>query len=507
MATTAAVKAFRRVYADPTAGRRTQETDDRLAAYSLLWAYYENSAFEQIAQWAAYRQQYHLYRQIRPIYNPARRLVNFYSGVVYQGDWSTDPKEMIAKTAAIPWSEKTRPELLGAIGQLYQWANWQSKHKLMLRYGAALGDVLIAVVDDPTRRKVYPEILWPGWVTEIEVDAAGNVQRYEIEYDVAELDEDGEPTDRLYTYGREVTKELIRTYYNGSPQGYGDQPAEYPNPYGFVPAAWTQHTLTGLEHGQPALRSIGKVDELNALGAHARDQIHRILSAPVLIAGNNIAISEKSKAPATTDAASREEQVYITAAAGSSIETATVDPGETLAHMDRMITEIEADHPELSMYAKLREMSQVTGPAADRLFGDVAGLVNEARAQYDQQTIKLMQMCAAIAGWRANSGAWGLGSQLTNQQRVFLPFDLDSYAAGDLDLSIRSRGLTIPTIEEELRIQQMQNSVQADQQYRAAVNSNAPANVADRIRQAAQGQGTGQTANPQPQPQQGRNNA
>ena len=188
MATTAALTTFRRVYANPGAGRRTATTDERLTAYNLLWSYYNNAAFEEIAAWASYRQQYHLYRHTRPIYNPARRLVDFYSGVVYQGDWSQDPQEMTAKTAAIPWSEKTPPPLLAAIAQINQWANWQSKHKLMVRYGAALGDALIAVIDDPNRRKVYPEVLWPGWVIDLDTDQAGNVTSYAIEYDAAEED-------------------------------------------------------------------------------------------------------------------------------------------------------------------------------------------------------------------------------------------------------------------------------------------------------------------------------
>ena len=32
------------------------------------------------------------------------------------------------------------------------------------------------------------------------------------------------------------------------------------------------------------------------------------------------------------------------------------------------------------MYQQMREMSQITGPAADRLFGDVVALVDAARA-------------------------------------------------------------------------------------------------------------------------------
>ena len=118
------------------------------------------------------------------------------------------------------------------------------------------------------------------------------------------------------------------------------------------------------------------------------------------------------------------------------------------------------------------------------MFGDVAALVNAARAQYDQQTVKLFQMCAAIGGWRAQSGAWGLPSQLSSQQRVFLPFDLDSYARGDLDLSIQSRPLVLPSPEDELRLEQLRGAVENDRVLRATADGR-PAGVADRLRQAA----------------------
>ncbi len=90
-------------------------------------------------------------------------------------------------------------------------------------------------------------------------------------------------------------------------------------------------------------------------------------------------------------------------------------------------------------------MSQVTGPAASRLVGDVASRFAEAAASYDQANIKLFQMAVAIAGFRANSGAWGT---LNRQQQKFTPFDLESYERGDLDMSIMPRPLLVPTRSE-----------------------------------------------------------
>ena len=490
MATNAAVRTFRRVYANPAAP--AQEEADRLAAYALLWSYYTNSAFDDLALWQSYRARNRLYRQTRPIYNPARRLVDFYAGTVYQGRWTSRPQEMTQPNAAIPWATETPPALLDAIGQLYTWSNWASQKALMLRYGAALGDVLVIVADDPARGKVYLDTIWPGNVAAVTLNPAGDVTAYTLEYAITDA-----ATGQTYTYRREVDKDAIRTYRDDQPHAYDGQPAEAENPYGFVPATWTMHTPTGGSHGEPALRNIAKIDELNALAAHALDQAHRILEAPILITGDNInagGITPSRNGPTTSSASAGRSPdpgdiKAITAAAGGDIKTTRLDPGEALEHIDHLLKEIEADHPEIGMYQQLRSMTQVSGPAADRLFGDVAALVTEARAQYDRSIVKLFQMAVAIAGWRVQAGAWPAP---TAQQAKFAGYNLDSYAAGDLDLDIQSRPLIMPTESELIAIERQRIGLDADRQYTAAgqppTTGNTPAGIADRLRRAAQEQ-------------------
>lgn len=480
MATTAAYTAFRRVYANPQAP--SEDSDERRAAYGLLWYYYTNQVFEDLARWQAYRAAGKLYRHVRPIYNPTRRLVDFYAGITYRGRWSSRPEAMTQPDAAIPWAEGADPRLLSAIGQLYQWSNWAAKKTLLTRYGAAVGDVLTVIVDDTARRKVYLENIWPGHVAEIDLNPAGDVIAYVLEYDTTDA-----ATGDTYTYRREVTKQAIRTYRDGSPHSYEGQPAQIANPYGFVPAAWTMHNPTGGSHGDPALRNISKIDEVNSLAAHALDQAHRILEAPILIAGEAISQgAAQTKAGATdrkTGTGSAEDLKIITSAAGGRIEAVRLDPGEALEHIDRMLKEIEADHPEIVMYQQLRNMTQVTGPAADRLFGDVAALVDEARTQYDRSTVKLMQMATAIAGWRARTGAWG---DLDSQQSKFTPFDLDSYSRGDLDIEIQARPLILPTRAELIALERAEIGLTADARYEQPETQ--PARIAERLRQAAQQQ-------------------
>lgn len=455
MATVAAYSAFRRTWSDPGSIAARNQFEAQVATYGYRWHLYQNSVFDDAVTWAAYRRRYGLYRYIRPIYNPVRRLVDFYTGIVYPGVLAVDAKRLPDGTPlAIPLADDIDPKLRDAIGQLWQWSNWQTGKNLYVRYGAALGDVAVEVVDEVDRGKVTFDIIWPGWITELELDSTGNVKRYTIEYDAEDEDE------KKYTYKKVVDSAMIAEYKDGELFAYDERiDAERPNPYGFAPLVWCKHTDLGDEHGIPAVRNIGKVDELNEIASHAHDRAHAVLSSPILVAGKGVqalnADITEAKRAATEDMsnvnAGRESVKLIKADEGA-MSTVQLPEGEALHYMEQLLAEIEHDHPEIVMYNKLREMSQVTGPAAERLVGDAAAYVAEARSNYDTQSIKLFQMAVAIAGWRANTGAWG--TNLKRQQQAFLPFSLESYAAGDLDFEIGVRPIVAraPLTPDERRV-------------------------------------------------------
>lgn len=478
MATLAAGAEFIRVYSDPEGAQMRGAFETRAGRYLYLWQYYNNAAFDQLAQWSAYKGKHHLYRHTRSIYNPVRRLVDFYSGMVYPGYLTSDAKPLPDGTlCAIPLPDDTPPALRAAVGQLWQWSNWQTGKALLPRYGAALGDVLLEVIDDTERGKVTLDVVWPGLVTELALDMYGNVKSYTLEY---AFEED----DKSYTYTRTVDSRTVRTWRDGKPFAYSDAGAEYANPYGFVPACWCQHVPTGGEHGEPAVRNIAAIDELNSLAAHALDQAHRILGAPILISGESVSqlgANAKDDATSGLDVESqRQESIkLLRGTTDARVSTLRLDPGEAMAQIERLLATVESDHPELSMYNQLRSMGQLTGPAADRMLGDVQTHVDAARASYDTQSVKAFQMAIAIGGWRAQRGDWGPTARLNRQQQAFVPFGLDSYAAGDLDMEIMPRALVAITERERLEIERLRAAVQAETAPQAPTLT---AGIADRLR-------------------------
>jgi hypothetical protein len=463
MAARAAIAAWR----GPQMG--VDATDDVRARLNLLWSYYDNSVFDSVAQWAAYRANYVLYRNIRSIYNPTRRLVNFYVAQVYPGVLSEDATKLPDGVAiAIPFSDDTDDALKLAVAQFWQWSNWQSNNKLMVRYGGATGSCLVEVVDNVERGKVTTAVRWPGLLADrakddspaLVLDDVGNVKFYALEYQAT--DEQGE----VFTYRKEVSQQSFIEYRDEKVT------SEQPNPYGFVPAVWCKHIDEGWGvdgegvYGAPVISgSIGKIDELNGIASHAHDHIDALVDSPGIISSDGGVGKIGEQANAIKAARSPTQDEFATVGATSAMRTlrrlllkapkgaswvpltGNLQPEQVIPAMDHLLTEIEHDFPELSMYTELRKMSQVTGPGAARMMGDVYSRVLEVSSNYDTQSIKLFQMAAAIGGfrYRENREGWRLR---TDAQAKFAPFDLDSYARGDLNMAIMPRPL-IPMTEDD----------------------------------------------------------
>lgn len=477
MATNAGIATFRRVYNDPGSFLYKQSFENWNERYALLWSYYLNSAFDDLAGWSLYRSYNRLYRFTRSIYNPTRRLVDFYSGTIYPGVLTADARRFEDGTViAIPFAESTPRNIIKAISSLWKWSNWHINKNIMVKYGAGLGECLVEVIDDLEKQRIEFQVQHPGRVFDLTLDFRGNVKGYSIQYDFEEKQTDG--TLRSYRFKKTVDADAIRFFRDDVPHSYGEVETAYPNPYGFVPAVWIKHVDVGTLHGEPCMRNMNKFDELNSLASHTVDQAHRILEAPIMVSGDNIApftpevVPDGAQITGVRPDAGRANIPMIKATIGSRIDSVQPPPGESLANMDRMITEIEKDHPELTMYHEMRKMSQVTGPAVTRLFGDVDIAVNEARANYDTQMVKAHQMGIAIGGFRYNSGDWGNTEDLPDDRQVFAPFDLESYEMGDLDFEIAARPLVPLGQWETIQARRAEIALEREELILAATKAN-----------------------------------
>ncbi|HVL23116.1 MAG TPA: hypothetical protein VM450_03480 [Thermomicrobiales bacterium] len=428
---------------------------DRL--YQTLWAMYTGDMFSPIwkQQNPAYGRDL-LYSETRLMYSHVQSVGSFYETHVYLGNLSTDGKRLPdGSRGAIPLdpqtgADATDAQLLAAVATLWNRWNWQQGMSQRPLYGAILGVAFTELIDDPKRHAVWPKMIWPGYVVDLDLDLVGNVKSYALEYPVT-MEIDGQ--EKTFRYRKEVDGAEYRYFKDDKPwdhaAGHGD--AVQPNPYGFVPAIWDQHRKVNGDRGLPAMAGTRQaLDQLNSILSHAFDYQNKAFGAPIGVRGGAGGGDKTTKqGPKWLN--------MIGLEMGGGFEFVPFDIGKTLEIVEWMKTGITEANPEARFYHELRSMSQLTGPAAEIALGDATNRVKQARKGYDPQSVKLFQMAVAMCGFRLNTTKdW---TNPTKRDAAFAPYDLSSYVNGDLDMTILGRGVIEQTEKERLELERMRQEI------------------------------------------------
>lgn len=405
--------------------------DARRLRYSIYWTFYENTSYREIHTWAKrYKVDYGLYKYIRNVHNPSYRLGEFWKTHLWGGGLSVAAGE----PSAIPLlTEEDSDELKAAIAQVWQWSNWQIKKDVTSLYGAILGDVGLMVVDDPIREKVYLDVVHPGTIESVELDDFGNVKAYRL------VEERADPanSNRTVTYAEEAFRDgdsvIYQTFLNGNLFPWNGIEAEWERPYGFIPLVLIQHNNVGLDWGWSELHPLrSKIHEVDDLVSKLDDQIRKSVDAAWLF----VNIDKPDTSPTTTETAltgtaainrpqpGREEVPALYASEGGNAIplVAPLDITATSEHIEKILAEIERDHPELQM-----DIWQAGGDTSGRALRiarqRTETKVNQRRAGYDDALRRAQQMAVAIGG----------------EQGYFEGFGLNSFEEGNLDHTIDKR--------------------------------------------------------------------
>lgn len=432
MATTAFVTTFREQAFVPSERHEWDDLAARLLRYAVNEGYYSNVAYSQIESYAArLKADRHLYKHIRGIYNPVNRLVEFYVAKCAGGPLDFETLEQ----GAVPLLMAS-PALKAAVRQTWLWSNWRSQKNVYVRTGAKLGDVFLWVTDEPARQKVRLEVVDPAKIRDVETDGGGNVTSATLDYVRADAD-----TGRDYRYRLEVDKDWFRTFRDGQPYAYaedaeGNDVAEWPNPYGFVPLVHTQHRDMGLGYGTSAFHGIEpKIDEVNDAASILNDAVRKSVNILYYAAGVSgpSMITPSSNGSEDAGQGLRDEAPMLYGPKDSVIQPLTpqVNIADAGANVDRLLLELERDAPELALH-RLRESGSLTAPGVRAGYGDAIERAQEAQGNYDDGYIRAQKMAISIGGMRRYAGFEG--------------FDLDSYDQGDLEFFIRER----PVIGDDL---------------------------------------------------------
>lgn len=385
------------------------------AWYDFLESYADNRPYD--AANALYRAKFGLAKGQRAIYNPAHRVTGWYAGHCYPPGYGD-----------IPFDPGTPDEIIAAVSAAFTWGNMQQQTSHYVKTGAKLGNVLLQAESDADSGRVYPMVIHPRYVTALELDHRMNVTMYQTEYPMYDA-----VSKQGYRYGLRVTRDDFTTLYNGEPKGYDGNPATLPNPFGFAPAVWVPHEVTGDTLGAPAIEAvIGKIDELNLIATSAHDFITKLTKQGVVFA-----TSKGGKGLETVNLGGGNEQQdirYIVGPDDLRVMKMLDNLGlsDALEWAKSLLDEIENDLPEIALDKDLRGMSNVTGPGAMRMTSDVVNKLADAQRNYDWGLIRVGQMCVSMGAMlsAARVGGW---AQQSDQQQTFNEFDANSFDKGELD--------------------------------------------------------------------------
>lgn len=421
--------------------------EERKDMYSTAWSYYRSKMFStrEGIDWGGYLNIRGLYKHTRLIYNPIPMLVDFYVDNIWERAENEDFPNLVA-----PLDKDTDEKIIAAVGQLDQWGMWLSEAPKIKRYVAATGSALVEGVDDLERGKILHKCVWPGYVRSITLNQTGDVQEYVLEYDVWDREKQ-----KTFLFRKEVDKTQYRYFYDDKPWTPPGKsgPAET-NTYGFVFAVWFKHIDDGSDYGVPACINYDKVDNVNSLASHVDDFIHRDIESPKLIgaAGEIVPVvgAYKDKKGVVHPQDPRLNWMVLRAdtskgAVSVNDLSGVLKLAEASPELERQLKSFENDYPELQAATIMRENAQLSGAALERMLGPAQNRLDGVQPGYNQQLIKFRQMGIAVAGMRANGGGW---QNLTKQQQVFKPFNLNSYEKGDLEFNLKQSQLVHETETE-----------------------------------------------------------
>lgn len=421
--------------------------DARLSRYALYESYLNNTAYKSInAQAAMLKTSNGLYRRIRGIYNPVGRQNKLLTAYIYGGNLDLENLAI----GALP-IKTDNPALLPALRNLLNWSRWSRQKSMYVRYGASLGDVFIKVNDDRAAQKVRMEVLHPAKIREMETDASGNITRVIIEYECDEaLDLDtlkpgarafSEQQRKSYLYTETIDKEWFRTYKDGEPFAYytdmrGQPVSEWPNEYGFVPLVKAAHADIGLLYGANAwYESMGKINEINDAASLLNDNLRKA-TVPLLKA---LGMSKSEGLQFESTGKDELNIIYVPSENADMLPIQlNIDVGGALDNIEKMLAELERDMPELSLQRIRENGSQMTAPGVRAGYADAFTRIEEAQGAYDEALVRAMQMGVTIGGY--------------NRYEGFESFNLASYPAGAMEMTIKPRPIIGDSLSREQRL-------------------------------------------------------
>lgn len=393
--------------------------------YAMLKAYYLNNGVYEVLD-ALFAGRGLPRQELRPLRNPAFRVVEFYAAKLWPG----------ALPAALPIVTENE-EIISAIQRVWTWSNWSANKQAAARWFACYGDMFLKVATredaagNPAR--VFFQNLEPQYVTDFDADERGYLTYVRI--DIPRQRREGDAV-KAYMHTEVWTKEDYRLWEHGKTAAaplsqLGAMREQRPlSDFGidFVPVVWQPFRHIGDSRGMGAITpAIDKIDEANRQATRLHQMLFRNNRALWALSANATDAQGRPLPPprlgdSAADNTLELEDDTILRLPGQAMLNSLVPAlnyEAALAVLEAQMAEIQRDLPELAYY-ELRGRD-ISGVAAELLLGDAIDRLLEARGNAEAALVRADQMALTIG------------------QALGIFDGLGSYEAGDFDHSFGER--------------------------------------------------------------------
>lgn len=452
----------------------------QLALYTALEAYYWNNGLYDAIQAALYDKA--LWTEgMKPLRNPAHRVVEFYVAKLWPG---TLP-------GALPIITENR-RIVDPIHQVWQWSNWGVKKQLAARHLSLYGDLFIKVATKPD--KVYLQLIKPSYVTDFDEDERDYMTWLRLDIPIIER-VDGKPESLTWTevWDKEAGTHTVWKHQQArgtdlSALGSPAQVNQLQNlGIDFIPYVHGKFQDVGEPRGAGSfIHALDKIDEANrqatrlhqmlyrwnkpylAVTAGGTDPTGRPLPAPRLNAAGS------SQQP-TGDTTIKDDQIfYLPGNSDLKAMVPPIDYAAALAVLQAQVAEVERDLPELVYYRLADIGTDLSGKAIGLMMAGAVDRVLEVRGNAETALARAHQMALTIgqgAGLFSNIGSYEAGDfEHTFADRQVIPLSQvetaeivakEVTAGVPLKTSLRRAGWS------EAELDQMEEEKQAEQEAAA----------------------------------------
>jgi hypothetical protein len=368
--------------------------------YRVLYAYYAtNGLYDYLND--QLRATKTSGQTLKPIRNPAWRVVEFYASKLFPGK--------LPESLPIESENQT---IIAPIQQIWKWSNFSSLKQRMSRWFSIYGDLFLKVntKGDPVDA-VYLTLIRPENVTEMKVDERGFLTYIRI--DVPGVDLEVEDAVHTEIWDKESQTVSVWEHELGMDVELGklgtpttSSTFEQAHGFDFIPIVYQPFRDDGSGRGSGAYSAqLDKIDEANRQATRLAQILFRYNKAIWAATNSGTDSSGRPMPPVSFEGLLNSDSELdlgdddiLTLPGMSSLQPLVpqINYKSALEVLEGQVSEIEKDLPELQYYEMRSSLTEVSGRAVRFLLDDMISRVREARGNAETALERSHAMALSI---------------------------------------------------------------------------------------------------------------